>query len=328
MRSLSSPRAVSIRIGSARVSCRALTRLQSSTPETDGSIQSRMMRSGFSSAIRNHASSPVAAWATSKPSASKLYLSSSANGASSSTISTLTDIQAPVGHVSIARDHSRARLIILWAILRDRDAMDEVVDALGDVGRVIADTLDVLGAEQKMGAEADVARILHHVGQELAKHRIIHGIDLLILAPDREREVTIAFRVGVKHVLEPAHRTLHHAAKAGHDGLRVGLVRDGKGALGRILGKIADALQIRGDAQRRHDVTKVIGHGLPTCDHRDHLAFDIALELVDRFIRLDHRLGELWIALLERIEGVSQRMLGEPAHLRDPAIEQRQLFFV
>jgi hypothetical protein len=38
-----------------------------------------------------------------------------------------------------------------------------------DIGGVIADPLDVLGAEHQMDAETDVARIFHHIGQQLAE---------------------------------------------------------------------------------------------------------------------------------------------------------------
>ena len=45
-------------------------------------------------------------------------------------------------------------------------------DDLGDVGGVIADPLDVLGDEQQMRAGGDVARIFHHVGQQLAEELV------------------------------------------------------------------------------------------------------------------------------------------------------------
>ena len=84
-------------------------------------------------------------------------------------------------------------------------AVHEVVDVLGDVGGVVADALDVLGAEQQMRAQADVARILHHVGEQLAKQRIVHGVDPLVLPPHPHRLVGVALGVGVEHVVQLAH---------------------------------------------------------------------------------------------------------------------------
>ena len=64
---------------------------------------------------------------------------------------------------------------------------DEIEDGLGDVGGVIADPLDVLRAEQEMGAEGDVARILHHVGEEVAEHRILERVEIDVALPDFAR---------------------------------------------------------------------------------------------------------------------------------------------
>ena len=61
-----------------------------------------------------------------------------------------------------------------------------VIDRLRDVGGVVAYALYVLGAEQQMCTEPDIAWILHHIGEELAEQRILHRIDLLISAPHLE----------------------------------------------------------------------------------------------------------------------------------------------
>ena len=61
-----------------------------------------------------------------------------------------------------------------------------VIDRFRDVGGVVAYALYVLGAEQQMCTEPDIAWILHHIGEELAEQRILHRIDLLISAPHLE----------------------------------------------------------------------------------------------------------------------------------------------
>ena len=60
-------------------------------------------------------------------------------------------------------------------------------------------------------------------------------------------------------------------------------------------------------------------------DHQDGLLLQLALELVDAAVAGDRRLGELGIALLQRVEALRQQPLGQPAHLRDLLVEQLQL---
>ena len=75
---------------------------------------------------------------------------------------------------------------------------------------------------------------------------------LLVVAPDRERLVGVALGVGVEHVLElraaPA-RPCGSTPDISGFGWR--LVGDGQRALGDVLGEIADALEIGGDAAAR-----------------------------------------------------------------------------
>ena len=140
------------------------------------------------------------------------------------------------------------------------DAVHQIVDVLGDVGGVIADALDVLGGEQQMRAQPDVARVFHHVGQQLAEQRIVHGVDALIVTPHRVGLVGVALGVGVQHVLELAERQLHHVLETSHQGLGMVLAGHGQRPLGDVLAQIADALQVAGDLQHRHDVAQVVGH--------------------------------------------------------------------
>ena len=51
---------------------------------------------------------------------------------------------------------------------------------------------------------ADVARVLHHVGEELAEQARIHLVELLVAPPDGERLVGVALDIGVEDVLDHA----------------------------------------------------------------------------------------------------------------------------
>src|SRR5260370_8401057 len=96
--------------------------------------------------------------------------------------------------------------VALRPLVGDRAALYHVVDGFRDVGGVIADALDVLGAEHEMDAEGDVARIFHHVGQELAKQRGAHVVDLFVAVPNRECLLEVIAHVALNHPL-----TLPHA---------------------------------------------------------------------------------------------------------------------
>src|SRR6516162_8274177 len=57
------------------------------------------------------------------------------------------------------RQRGEARGVALRPLVGERMSLDHVIDGFRDVGGVIADALDVLGAEHEMDAEGDVARV-------------------------------------------------------------------------------------------------------------------------------------------------------------------------
>ncbi len=173
-----------------------------------------------------------------------------------------------------------------------------------------------------MRAEADIARVLHHVREQLPEQGVVHGVDLLVVAPHGERLVGVAFHVAVEHVLELAERQVGHVLEARHQALGVVLPGDGKGALGDVLGEVADALEITGDLQHGHDVAQVGRHRLPLGDERDGRFLQLALERVDGPIARNRGFGELWVAAGEGVEALRQQALGEAAHLRHLLVEQ------
>src|SRR6202044_148769 len=83
---------------------------------------------------------------------------------------------------------------------RKRAAGDEVEYRFRDVGGVIADPLDILRAEQKMRAEGNIARVLHHMGEQIAKNRILERVEFGVARPHRLRALDVALRIGVEHV--------------------------------------------------------------------------------------------------------------------------------
>ena len=128
------------------------SRRQSSMPERPGSIQSRIRRSGTLSRSRISASSPRA----DRLDLVALRLEIVAEQQRQRLL--VLDDQdraAIIGSVSLRIGRRRStRCARLRRGSSQRLAGDQVVDRLGDVGGVVADPLDVLGAEQKMRAHA------------------------------------------------------------------------------------------------------------------------------------------------------------------------------
>src|SRR3546814_984815 len=54
----------------------------------------------------------------------------------------------------------------------------------------------------QMRAGRDVARILHHVGEQLAEQAGIHLVDFLVAMPHVDGTIRIVIRIGVEHVLD------------------------------------------------------------------------------------------------------------------------------
>src|SRR4249920_3688897 len=102
------------------------------------------------------------------------------SGSSSSTIRIRAFMRSlSFGRRTQGRDRCR---IALRALIGDRTAFDNVVNGFSDVSGVVAHALDVLGAEHQVNAEGDIARIFHHVSQQLAKNGRADCVDFLVAA--------------------------------------------------------------------------------------------------------------------------------------------------
>jgi hypothetical protein len=122
---------------------------------------------------------------------------------------------------------------------------------------VVAHPLDVLGAEQEVRAERDVARIFQHVGEALAEQRVVERIDLEIIAPHRERFGGIALLVALEHARELVEHQSRPALKLQHHLVDDEGIDEDDHFLCDVLGKVADLFQIVADAQRTADVAQI-----------------------------------------------------------------------
>ena len=90
----------------------------------------------------------------------------------------------------------------------------------------------------------DVARIFHHVGQQLAEQRGVHRVDFLVAIAHEADAVDRARGVDVEHFLELRQRQFGKRLQPAEQARRLAPFGDRHDTLGDILAEIADALQV------------------------------------------------------------------------------------
>ncbi|ENN83987.1 hypothetical protein RHSP_70613 [Rhizobium freirei PRF 81] len=203
-----------------------------------------------------------------------------------------------------------------------------VIDRLGDVCGMVADALDVLGAEEKMRAGGDVARIFHHVGQHLAEERGVHGVDFFVAFADRYGLVRRTGSIDVQNFLELAERQFGKMLDTTGETAWNACALHGDDTLGSVLAEIADTLQVGGDTDRAHDLAQVGGHRLTTCDGDNRLVTDFTLGMVKNDVVGDDLLCQSGVAVDQRADAVADHLLRQAAHFRNAAGQELQVFVI
>ena len=112
--------------------------------------------------------------------------------------------------------------------------------------------------------------------------------------------------------------------RARHAGLDGDLER----ALGDVLGEVADAFEVAGDADRADDFAQIDRHRLAARDGEDRLLLDLALQRVEARVGRDDLMGERHVGLAQRVHRVDQHFLGDAAHFGDAALERVEILVV
>ena len=113
------------------------------------------------------------------------------------------------------------------------------------------------------------------------KTEVFKAVEIGVIDPDRARALGVALRIGVEHILQQDRGGIVHRLEA-DDGARDAHVGgDLDGALGDVLGEIADALEIVGNADRRDDFAQIDRQRLAPRDRQDRLLLDLALQSVE-----------------------------------------------
>ena len=176
-----------------------------------------------------------------------------------------------------------------------------------------------------MRAEGDVARVLHHEGEEVAEHGILERVELGVAGPDGARALDIVLGIGVEHVLELHGGQFVHRLEPDDAARHARFAGDLGGALGDVLGEVADAFEIAGYADRGDAFAQIHGHGLAARYGEDRIVLDLALQGVEPRIDRDRLLRQIDVELGERVHRVGQHAFGDAAHFGDALAERLQL---
>src|SRR5580692_3440771 len=105
------------------------------------------------------------------------------------------------------------RVIALGPFAGYGSAFDHVVNGLGDIGGMVADAFDVLGAEQVVDAERNSSRIFHRVGDEFPEQRDIKSVHFLVALPNPQSLKWITTYETVEHHGELRTDQIRHVAQ-------------------------------------------------------------------------------------------------------------------
>ena len=190
---------------------------------------------------------------------------------------------------------------------------------------VVAAALDILGDEQKMGAQADGARIFHHVGEKFAEQAVVDFVDLAVAVPHRFGFLGVAAGIGVQHLLELVLRRLAHAGQAlGQADGRFAVQH--QRALGDVLGQVADALQFGRGLDRGQGLAQIHRHGLAQGQQLQGAVLDFLLDFVDAGVAAHRAFGRGAVAPGDGFDGGGELGFGQAAHLGHQRRQGFQLF--
>src|SRR5437588_11574604 len=205
-------------------------------------------------------------------------------------------------------------------------ALDEVDDVFGDVGGVVADALEVLGDEDQFERGKDHAGIAHHVGEQFTENLVAVVVHLIVGGQDTLGKVNVAADDGVEGMANHLFGELAHARQIDVR-LHARVAEDAQGSLGDVDSLIADALEIVIDARDGQHEAEIDGHELVQRKKLNDAIVDFHLEFVDGVFFLEDALGELFIAIQYRVNGLVNGALREAAHPQQALLQFVQIFF-
>jgi hypothetical protein len=220
------------------------------------------------------------------------------------------------------------RLDRLERVVTHVGALDDVDDLLGEVLRMIADAFDRLGDEHEVDRRRDRARVLHHVGDQLAHQTVELAVDLVVLLDDFERSFGVEACEGIQRLAQRrggeaglerdvADRQAHAAEHAAVD-QSLHRARDAR----RL---VADALEVADRLADGDQQAEVARRRLPPRDDRRQVAIDLQFHAVHPLFLSDHLRRGLAAEMGQGVDRLCDLRLGEPAHLEHAGGDVAQL---
>ena len=104
-------------------------------------------------------------------------------------------------------------------------------------------------------------------------------------------------------------------------GPRRGTLPDRADALGDVLGKIADPLQIAGHADSANNSAQILRHGLALGDERDRPVVELALPGIHDGVVGNDALSQGIVGRKQRLRRRANHRTGEIAHVADQPVD-------
>jgi hypothetical protein len=187
----------------------------------------------------------------------------------------------------------------------------------GDIGRMIAHTLEIFGAKHQVSAEGGGDGVFRHVDEKFLAQICAQPIDVLIPRPNVDRLGDVTAGEAVEHIPQLAQHERGHVLDAAHQHPRPLSTIDRNDAIGDVLRKIADALDLVGNPQDPNDLSKVIRYRLAPRNGLDRSFLDVVLHGIDRRIGGNYALCATGIASRQRLDRLGNLSLRQPTHLCD-----------
>ena len=177
----------------------------------------------------------------------------------------------------------------------------------------------VLGDEHEVDARRDRARVFHHEGDELAHQPFEFLVDLVVLLQHFQGLVDVQPGEGVQRLAQLGNRKLAFEGQVG-DGqaqtarhARVDQPLHRARHPGRF---VADALEV-GDGLADGDEQAQVTRGrLAPGDDGRQVSVDLDFHRVDHFLLGQHLRRQFAVEVGQRVDGLGELRLDEPAHLQ------------
>src|SRR5262245_30510578 len=149
-----------------------------------------------------------------------------------------------------------------------------------NVGRVISNTLEVLGNKNNLQRSRDVLCVLHHVGKQLTKDLLVAIIDKPVVSDDFLGQFRIRVDERIQTVLKNSLRGFGHNGQVDKP-LHLRFLDELRGAFGDIDRNIPDAFDVTNNLQCGRNKTQIASHGLLESQNLVAQVIDFDLEPIE-----------------------------------------------